>query len=414
MPVFKLPDLGEGLQEAEIIEWKVEEGRGVELDQLILLVETAKAVVEIPSPAKAIVTKLIVKEGDTVAVGQALYEYETAKVFEEHLAKKTKQTQNSTAIKQESVSVVGELKTASHEAEHDIYELIYESNVDHQASLKANSQEKITQKIISSASTPELMAFAKKLGLESELKEQNYGALTQHDLLKIFEHKHARGADAKPNYEKGGNNKVIKLTGARKVMAQSMTKSHQHIPSVTLFDDAQIPHWNNEEDITLRLIQALIYATQKVPLLNAWFDEESLTVQLFENVNLGIAVNARDGLFVPVIRHIQTLENDRIRDIMNKQIKQVNERSIKPQRLLGATISLSNFGTLSGRYATPIIVPPQVAIVGVGKIREEALVKAGNVEVGRIIPLSLSFDHRAASGADASAFMQALIQSLER
>jgi len=414
MPVFKLPDLGEGLQEAEIIEWKVEAGRGVELDQLLLLVETAKAVVEIPSPVKAMITKLLVKEGDTVAVGQALYEYQTEKITAESSLEISEQANNLSVKKQESVSVVGELETASHEAEPDIYETVYESNIDQQASMEANSQEQISKKVIASASTPELMAFAKKLGLEVELKTQSYGELTQHDLLTIFERKQDGGADTKQKNQKGENNKVIKLSGARKVMAQSMTKSHQHIPSVTLFDDAQIQHWENEEDITLRLIQALIYATQRVPLLNAWFDEESLTVQLFEDVNLGIAVNARDGLFVPVIRHIQKLEKDRIRDIMNKQIKQVNERSIKPQRLLGATISLSNFGTLSGRYATPIIVPPQVAIVGVGKIREEAVVKAGSIEVGRIIPISLSFDHRAASGADAAAFMQALIESLER
>ena len=414
MPVFKLPDLGEGLQEAEIIEWKVEAGRGVELDQLLLLVETAKAVVEIPSPAKAIITKLLVKEGDTVAVGQALYEYATENITSEPKPKISEQAKISSVKKQESVSVVGELETASHKAEHDRYETVYESNVDQQASMEANSQKQISKKVLASASTPELMAFAKKLGLEDELRTQSYGELTQHDLLTIFERKQGGGADTKQKNQKGENNKVIKLSGARKVMAQSMTKSHQHIPSVTLFDDAQIQHWGNEEDITLRLIQALIYATQKVPLLNAWFDEESLTVQLFEDVNLGIAVNARDGLFVPVIRHIQKLENARIRDIMNKQIKQVNERSIKPQRLLGATISLSNFGTLSGRYATPIIVPPQVAIVGVGKIREEAVVKAGSIEVGRILPISLSFDHRAASGADAAAFMQALIESLER
>ncbi|KZY57327.1 hypothetical protein A3735_18645 [Oleiphilus sp. HI0061] len=151
----------------------------------------------------------------------------------------------------------------------------------------------------------------------------------------------------------------------------------------------------------------------KEPILNAWFDEEALGIQLFEDIHLGVAVNSAQGLYVPVIRKVQTLDDARIRKIMKKQIQSVHDRTIKPQKLLGATISLSNFGSLSGRYATPIIVPPQVSIMGVGKIRDEPVVENGQIKVGRVMPISLSFDHRAASGAEAARFMQAFIESLE-
>jgi len=391
MAEFTLPDLGEGLQDAEILEWKIQEGQKVEVDQLVLVVETAKAVVELPSPVQTTILKLSVKEGDSVAVGQVLFEYEGEPVkASSREAKKTR----------ESVSVVGELASVTGE-KADLYEgfsLEVEGNNKQESFVNKNRR---NEKARHSA-PPSIVAFAKKLGLDSRLDEHEYGELTHHELLKIYETKLLPSKQLLKGVTQGNNkNEIVKLTGARKVMAQSMTKSHQHIPSVTLFDDAAISHWTMDEDITLRLIKAIVSAAHEVPLLNAWFDEETLSVQMFEDIHLGVAVNAKQGLFVPVIRKIQNLDGPKIRKIMDKMIQEVGDRTIKAQKLLGATISLSNFGTLSGRYATPIIVPPQVAIVGVGRVREEPVVYERQVGIGRVMPLSLSFDHRAASGADA-------------
>jgi len=401
MPAFNLPDLGEGLQDAEIVKWHIQEGQNVEVDQLVIEVETAKAIVELPSPVKSKVTKLCVGEGETIVVGQALFEFECANKSDKKLRGNNKKAR-------ESVSVVGVLPSSEEESHENLYEgfsyeTVAEPNQPPQTTKKRRKQDVIV-------APPSIMAFAKKLGLQDQLLDYDYGSMSQKDLIGLYQQSQNVGV---PSNNHVHNNQVIKLTGARKVMAQSMTKSHQHIPAVTLFDDADISHWTKKDDITLRTIQALIDATQKVPLLNAWFDEETLSVQLFEDVNLGVAVNAKEGLFVPVIRKIQSMPQGEIRAVMNSLIDGVNGRTIKAQKLLGATISLSNFGTLSGRYATPIIVPPQVAIIGIGKIREEAVVRGGKIVVGRIMPISLSFDHRAASGADASAFMRAMIRSLD-
>jgi len=401
MPAFNLPDLGEGLQEAEIVKWHILEGQEVEADQLVLEVETAKAIVELPAPVKAKVTKLCVGEGETIAVGQALFEFES-ECSENHLEAK-----GAVLKTRESVSVVGELASSEEESHENLYECfsyeaMAESSQIHQTTKKRRKQDVIV-------APPSIMAFAKKLGLEDQLLDHDYGSMRQKDLIALYQR--SQDLDVLKTTPVLAE-KIIKLTGARKVMAQSMTKSHQQIPAVTLFDDADISHWTKKDNITLRTIYALLNAIQKVPLFNAWFNEETLSVQLFEDVNLGIAVNSKEGLFVPVIHKIQKLPHEKIRALMDSLIEGVNRRTLKAQKFLGATISLSNFGTLSGRYATPIIVPPQVAIVGIGKIREEAIVRKGKIVVGRIMPISLSFDHRAASGAEASFFMSALIESL--
>jgi len=408
MSAFNLPDLGEGLQDAEILEWVITEGDTVEVDQLVIVVETAKAVVELPSPVNSIITKCCVKVGDTVDVGQALFEYvsEEAVIAKGQVSKAASVEQSKSSS--ESVSVVGVLPN-SNDKNDDQYENFSFSSVD-----EVNQYQPEVKKRRSNdkmLAPPNVLALAQKLGLQDVLLDNEYGCLSQKDLVAIYTKNHTKMTDENTSETK---NKIIKLSGARKVMAQSMTKSHQHIPSVTLFDDANIQHWEKGTDITLKLIESIIEATRQVPLLNAWFDEENLSVQLFDDVNLGVAVNAKDGLFVPVIRKVQSMQNEMIREVLDEMIDGVNHRTIKAQKLLGATISLSNFGTLSGRYATPIIVPPQVAIVGIGKIKQQPVVKKGALVVGRVMPISLSFDHRAASGADASAFMQAMIECLEK
>lgn len=404
MSKFYLPDLGEGLQGAEIIEWKIKPGDKVLVDQLILVVETAKAIVEIPSPVEARIGKIHCKAGDMVDVGSVLLEYTEKENAESPIGKDTSISEYLGVSQnvQKSVSVVGSLQTAEGEKDVDQYE---DMIVDHASPPESAL---LKQKQTFNA-PPSVRVFAEKIGLTEQLSEKSYGMLTEKGILEA----HYKKNELKGRSPGRCGDSISKLTGARKVMAQTMSKSHEQIPAVTLFDDANICTWKKSEDITLRCIKALVFACMKEPILNAWFDEEALGIQLFEDIHLGVAVNSAQGLYVPVIRKVQTLDDARIREIMKKQIQSVHDRTIKPQKLLGATISLSNFGSLSGRYATPIIVPPQVSIMGVGKIRDEPVVENGQIKVGRVMPISLSFDHRAASGAEAARFMQAFIESLE-
>ncbi len=150
------------------------------------------------------------------------------------------------------------------------------------------------------------------------------------------------------------------------------------------------------------------------PVLNSWFDGKSLSIRHHQQLDLGIAVDTPDGLFVPVLRNVGQRDAEDLKAGMSRLRADLKARSIPPGEMMGATITLSNFGTLFGRYANPIVVPPQVAIIGAGSIRDEPVALNGEVVVHPILPLSLTFDHRAVTGGEAARFFRAMVEALEQ
>ncbi|HEX6834740.1 MAG TPA: dihydrolipoamide acetyltransferase family protein, partial [Rudaea sp.] len=202
------------------------------------------------------------------------------------------------------------------------------------------------------------------------------------------------------------------LKGVRRNMARVMADAHAKVVPTTLCDDADIHAWQPGNDITVRLIRALVAACKAVPALNAWFDGENLTRTLHPHVDIGIAVDTEDGLFVPALRNADVLDAAGLRQALNRIRDSVKNRSIPAEELKGYTISLSNFGVFAGRYATPVVVPPCVAIVAAGKLRHEVVAVMGGIETHRTMPLSLTFDHRAATGGEAARFLKAMLDDL--
>ena len=149
-----------------------------------------------------------------------------------------------------------------------------------------------------------------------------------------------------------------------------------------------------------------------MPALNAWFDGQALSRTQHPHVDIGIAVDTDDGLFVPALRNADMLDARGAREGINRLRQQVEDRSIAPSELSGYTISLSNFGMFAGRYATPVVVPPCVAIVGAGKLSHDVVAVMGGIEVHRRMPISLTFDHRACTGGEAARFLAALLHDL--
>jgi len=192
------------------------------------------------------------------------------------------------------------------------------------------------------------------------------------------------------------------------VMADALA---QVVPT-TICDDADIHAWQAGEDVSVRLLRAITTACKAVPALNAWFDGAALTRTLHQHVDVGIAVDTADGLFVPALRNADVLDARGIRAALDDLLRQVRDRSIPPSELAGYTISLSNFGVFAGRYATPIVVPPCVAILAASKLRHEIVPVLGGIEAHRVIPLSLTFDHRAATGGEAARFLKAMLEDL--
>lgn len=378
MRYFKLPDLGEGLQEAEIVEWHINAGDEVKEDQVILSVETAKAIVEVPSPKTGKVLNLFGEPGDQVHVGEPLLEYADAQ-------------------DDDSGTVVGKVATGSKDVEREEF-IIGSPAAGGGRSDNDRAAGRDSSRVLA---TPLIKALAKRLNVEltQVAGSGKLGMITADDVEKA----------AKVQDDFGS---AHSLKGVRRVMAKNMAKAHAEVVGVTIYDDVDIHTWKKGEDPTMRLVRAISNACKIEPNLNAWFDGESLSMRLIERVDLGIAVDTPDGLFVPVLRDITGRSPDDLRQGLNNLREAVSSRKIPAKEMTGATITLSNFGTIAGRYANPIIVPPTVAILGAGRMREEVVAFEGSPCIHKVLPLSLTFDHRAATGGEAARFLAAVMRDL--
>jgi pyruvate dehydrogenase E2 component (dihydrolipoamide acetyltransferase) len=164
----------------------------------------------------------------------------------------------------------------------------------------------------------------------------------------------------------------------------------------------------------VRLIRAVVAGCRAAPSLNAWFDAPSETRTLHERIDLGVAIETDDGLFAPVLRDVAGSSPAALRGGVDAIKREVAARTIARERLVGQTITLSNFGMFGGRYADLVVVPPQVAILGAGKIEARPVVVSGALAAHRVVPLSLTFDHRAVTGVEAARFLNAAIADLEK
>jgi pyruvate dehydrogenase E2 component (dihydrolipoamide acetyltransferase) len=204
------------------------------------------------------------------------------------------------------------------------------------------------------------------------------------------------------------------LRGVRRAMARRMALAHGEVPPATVCDDADIDAWAAATDVTMRLVQAIAAGCRTEPSLNAWYDGQTMGRRVMQTIDLGIAVDTEDGLFVPVLRNVGRRDAADLRRGLDAMKADVLARSIPPDEMRGYTFILSNFGNIGGRYAAPIVLPPCVAILGAGRIRDDVVAIAGKALVHRILPLSLTFDHRAVTGGEAARFLVAVIEDLER
>lgn len=352
MSRFMLPDLGEGLQEAEIIAWHVAEGDHVAAGQPLVSVETEKAVVEIPSPQAGHVGKLLAKAGDRVRVGAALLDFEEGRHAE-------------------TGTVVGSLAGAPAAP----------------APIRA---------------TPAVRARARERGVDLAAVTPTGpgGAISLADI---------EAAAAKSGAAPGEA-----LRGARRTMAVNMARAWREVAHATVQDEADVNAWSSAEDITCRLVRAIVAGVAAEPALNASFDPSTPALRQNSTIDLGLAMDIEDGLFAPIVRDVAKIAAADLRQRIETIKQRLAERSLAPADLRGATITLSNFGSIAGRHAALIVVPPQVAILGAGRIAERAIKTSAGYAFHRFLPLSLTFDHRAISGGTAARFMRAVINDLER
>jgi pyruvate dehydrogenase E2 component (dihydrolipoamide acetyltransferase) len=203
------------------------------------------------------------------------------------------------------------------------------------------------------------------------------------------------------------------LRGVRRAMAQNMMLANAEVASATIMDDADIHAWESGSRVMVRLIRAIVAGCRAEPSLNGWYDSQRIGRWVVKKIDLGIAVDAADGLLVPVLRNVGEREPDDLKQGLDSLIRDARARKVPPEELRGHTITLSNYGTIAGRYASPVVVPPTVAIVGAGRIRDQVVPLDGVPVVHRVLPLSLTFDHRAVSGGEAGRFLGAMMADLQ-
>jgi pyruvate dehydrogenase E2 component (dihydrolipoamide acetyltransferase) len=198
-------------------------------------------------------------------------------------------------------------------------------------------------------------------------------------------------------------------------MAQSMAASRDNVMGCTLFDDADLHGWLPEQDITSRILRAIAEGCSAEPGLNAWFDGESLTRQVLSQIDVAIAVDTSEGLIVPVIRNIRNRPVAELRQDLDRLKRATHQRSVRAEDLRNFTFMLSNFGMIAGRYATPVVVPPAVAILGCGRLSHDVIaIQTDRIEAHLRMPLSLTFDHRCVTGGEAARFLAAVIRDLQK
>jgi pyruvate dehydrogenase E2 component (dihydrolipoamide acetyltransferase) len=447
---FILPDLGEGLPDATIVEWFVKVGDVIRLDEPLVSMETAKAVVEVPTPYSGKVLKLAGGPGDIVVTGKMLADFELdPKLPQRAEAQDTGHHHGGGHAAADEPKAPAPKAAAQSSAEETRTEVLREDSGTVVGAMEASDRVHAEQasSVGGVKAVPAVRALAKKLKVDlARVKATGAdGVITLKDVKDAAASGSAaigsapavantspvrvvavipRAEDSRTSLSAAGkpmrtqppgaavSGQPEQLKGVRRNMARVMADAHAKIVPTMLCDDADINAWAPGNDITVRLVRAIVRACKAVPALNAWFDGDALTRTLHPHVDIGIAVDTDDGLFVPALRNADVLDARGVREAVNRLRTQVEERSIPASELSGYTISLSNFGMFAGRYATPVIVPPTVAIVAAGRGRHQMTPVMGGFASHKIIPLSVTFDHRAATGGEAARFLKAMLDDL--
>jgi pyruvate dehydrogenase E2 component (dihydrolipoamide acetyltransferase) len=197
-------------------------------------------------------------------------------------------------------------------------------------------------------------------------------------------------------------------------MARNMARAHAEVAATTVTDEALVDHWDETTDVTVLLVRAMVAACSAEPALNAWFDGHNLTRILHRHVDVGVAMDTDEGLFVPVLRGAEGKDAAVLRSDLNRLKEIVSTRKARPEDLTGQTVTLSNFGVIGGRHAALMVLPPQVAILGAGGVAPRVVAVDGRPAVRLTLPLSLTFDHRAVTGGEAARFLATVIATLQR
>jgi pyruvate dehydrogenase E2 component (dihydrolipoamide acetyltransferase) len=398
---FKLPDIGEGVHEATILEWKRAVGDSVEEGDVLAVVETDKVVAEIPSPRSGVIRKLGAKPEQTIQVGEILARIEISG--------------GEKGTPTESASVVGTVESSSATLLEASLEGVPRGSSAGRSEGQAQttSAGKAKQK---RKATPVARRLAAMEGIDLTSLQGSgpSGRILKEDIVSEIESR--------------GNGNIRQLSTLRRTVARNLEASWR-IPAAVIHDFAVVDELvearvalNRDADSSPHpklsylpfFIKAAAVSVKQYPLLNAWYDEQRRTVQPQDAANIGFALDSEWGLVVPVVEGADRLTLSEIQELINLRRSEAVKRELQIEHLRGGTFTVSNYGSIGGTYGRPMILPPQVAILGLGRIHQAPVAGEGRLAVAAILPLSLVFDHRVCDGSYAVRFLNRFIELVRK
>ena len=424
--IFNLPDIGEGIAEAEIVEWHIAVGDTVEEDDQIADVMTDKATVEMEAPVSGKIVAVAGEAGDIIAIGSMLVEIEVEGDvdLEEIEAKVEEQVADEAppAAMTSGEVFEKEEKPDPEPAKVNLKKESEESRAD-TAKSDVKTPESATSKVLA---TPAVRKRAADLGVDlSQVKAQ--GDHIRHSDLDAFLN-YGSGQGYQPSgASQKRDDETIKVIGMRRKIAQNMAESKRHIPHFSYVDEIDMTeledmrqdlNGNRGERPKLTMLPLMIVAIckslPKFPMLNATFDDEAGQVTRHGAVHLGMATQTDQGLMVPVIQDAQDMNIWQLAAEISRLAEGARSGGLKPAELSGSTLTLTSLGPLGGIATTPVINRPEVAIIGPNKIVERPVfAENGEIHARKLMNLSISCDHRVVDGHDAASYVQALKHLLE-
>lgn len=414
--IFKFPDIGEGLEEGVIIQWHVDKGQKVKMGESLVTMETDKVVTEIPSPRDGVIAARYGSEGETIRVGAALVEIELD--GDEVAINQVEEKPKAESVEEEGAGVVGTLEVAGND-----FVLT--------ASKEGVREEKETKSRQSKAlATPVARAMAKEMGIDINLVRGTGPAqrVMKNDILNYSKQ------DSKPIVSKplASDNlledrlEVEPLSQIRKTIAKNMIQSKHNAAHMTVFEEVEISELDRvrkkykdyfkDENIRITylafIVKAVALALKKHKSLNAEMDMDKGVMIYKKYYNIGIAADTEKGLVVPVIKNADKLSVKEIALEIQVLADKARDGKLSMDDMKDGTFTITSYGSIGGLFAVPVINYPQAGILGIGRISKQPIVKDDKLDIGLMLPLSLSVDHRIADGGETSRFLNRVMSYL--
>jgi 2-oxoisovalerate dehydrogenase E2 component (dihydrolipoyl transacylase) len=405
---FKLPDIGEGIAEAEIVAWHVKVGDDVAEDQQLADMMTDKATVEMESPVAGKVVQLAGEVGDMVPIGSVLAVIETSGEAPKEAP--------AAESKQERPLGDGAVEPTPAQEEEIPVTAIEEKPAKAKPAPEPKPEPEVAKSSAHVLASPAVRARARDLGIDLAQVKARDSRIRHSDLDSFILHQggsvSARGTGPKRQDE------VIKVVGLRRKIAENMAEANRRIPHFTLVEEFDVTALEEARAMMNRdrgsnpkltvlpfLVTAMSRALTDYPMLNATFDDEAMAITRHGSVDMGIATQTDNGLMVPVIRGAQGLSVWQLASEIARLSEAARTNKASREELTGPSITISSLGPMGGITSTPVINPPQVAIIAVNKIEEKLVPVDGDIEIRKRMNLSLSCDHRVVDGWDAANFL---------